>query len=97
IFGLGKLDFPENAFAEKNFHCGNYVDGDNLENIIHFRHDTIKDYFYRLEQTNSLFKKTLAQLFKKPIQKWLLKQSEPLNALKKNDTALINRFFYAEK
>ncbi|MCK4678644.1 MAG: NAD(P)-dependent oxidoreductase [Bacteroidales bacterium] len=97
IFGLGKLDFPENAFAEKNFHCGNYDDGDNLEKIIHFRQDTINDYFHRLEQTNSPVKKTLAQLFRKPIQKWLLKQSEPLNALKKNNTALISRFFYTDK
>ena len=23
IYGMGKLDFPEKAFAEKNFHCGN--------------------------------------------------------------------------
>ena len=97
IFGLGKLNFPEKAFAERNFHCGNYDDGDILENIIHFRHDTINDYFYRIEQTISPVKKILAHLFRKPIQKWLLKQSEPLNALKNNNTALINRFFLPDK
>ena len=97
ILGLGRLNFPEKAFAEKNFHCGNYVDGDNLEKIIHFRQDTINDYFYRLEQNISSVKKIITQLLRIPIQKWLLKQSEPLNALKKNNTALISRFFHAEK
>lgn len=45
IFGLGELDFPEKSFAEKNFHCGLYEDGDDLENILHFRNHTLEDYF----------------------------------------------------
>ena len=45
IFGLGDLDFPDKAFAEKNFHCGFYEDGDELENILHFRNHTLNDYF----------------------------------------------------
>ncbi|HLV42388.1 MAG TPA: NAD(P)-dependent oxidoreductase, partial [Brumimicrobium sp.] len=45
VFGLGKLNFPENSFANHNFHCGYYADGDDLENILHFRKDTITSYF----------------------------------------------------
>ena len=45
IFGLGKLDFRENSFAGRNFHCGYYADGDILNNILDFRRETIDDYF----------------------------------------------------
>lgn len=45
IAGLGHFDFPENTFAHKNFHCGYMQDGDELENILHFRQDTLETYF----------------------------------------------------
>ena len=93
IFGLGKLNFPDKAFAEKNFHCGYYTDGDDLENILHFRQDTMNDYFERLKQNTSLLKKTFASLLKGPIKKHLLKHSEPLKAFRENDSELIERFF----
>jgi len=40
LFGLGKVNFPSKAFGEKNFHCGYYADGNDLEEIVHFRNDT---------------------------------------------------------
>ena len=36
INGLGKLDFPEGTFAKQNFHCGYYMDGDDLIYYPHF-------------------------------------------------------------
>lgn len=93
IFGLGKLTFPEKAFAEKNFHCGYYADGINLENILHFRQDTIDDYFERLKQHISPLKRALTSIVKIPVKKFLLKHSEPLKAFKEKDLELIERFF----
>lgn len=93
IVGLGELDFPENTFAERNFHCGHYADGDKLEEILHFRQDTMDDYFIKLEEDTTFFKKLVTRLFSKQIKKMLLSKSEPLNARANNNTQLIERFF----
>lgn len=93
IFGLGELNFPKGAFAEKNFHCGFYKDGDELENIIHFRNHSLEDYFEMEKEKYSSFKKFGASLLRKPIKYYLLKQSEPLIAMRDNDTKLKRQFF----
>ena len=82
IFGLGKLNFPEKSFAEKNFHCGFYQDGDNLEEIIKFRNDTLEDYFLKEKVKVSWLRKKTTSIFKNQIKKYLLRQSEPLQAYK---------------
>lgn len=93
IYGLGKLAFPEKAFAEKNFHCGRMVDGDELENILHFRKDTMESYLDKTAKPVSKIQKVLTFLVS-PIVKWfLLRQSEPYQAWKTGDIRLINRFF----
>lgn len=93
IFGLGKLDFPEHAFADKNFHCGFYADGENLENIVNFRQHSLEDYFQMEEEKVSPFKKGAAALFKKPIKWFLLKKSEPYHAFKTQDAQQIHHYF----
>jgi nucleoside-diphosphate-sugar epimerase len=94
IFGLGKLDFPNKAFAEKNFHCGYYDDGDELNNILHFRTETLDDY-YRCEKLKvSVWKKALTYGLKSQIKSYLLKKSEPYQAHKTNDPEMIKRYFY---
>lgn len=93
ISGLGELDFPEYSFAEKNFHCGYYEDGNKLEEILHFRQDTIDNHFTTLKKETNFFKKAIAILFRKKIKKMLLSKSEPYEAKLENKTALINRFF----
>jgi len=93
IYGLGRFDFPEEAFARKNFHCGNYADGDDLEEILHFRHDGIEDYEAKLRKSihpaQYLATRALAPIIKRQI----LKKSEPLVARRKNDQELLERFF----
>lgn len=93
IFGLGELNFPDKAFAEKNFHCGFYKDGDDLENILHFREHTLEDYFQMEMNKVSGFEKFGASLLKMPIKYYLLKQSEPLIAYKENDEKMKKQFF----
>lgn len=93
IFGLGELNFPDKAFAEKNFHCGFYKDGDELENIVHFRNHSLEDYFEMEKEKVSGFEKFGASLLRKPIKYYLLKQSEPLIALRNNDEKMKRQFF----
>ena len=93
IFGLGEPDFPQKTFAEKNFHCGYYADGDDLEKILHFREDDLDVYFEREKQKVSLWKKFAAAIFRKPLKIYLWLLSEPYWAYKKKDEKLIQRFF----
>lgn len=93
IFGLGDLNFPHKAFAEKNFHCGYYADGDDLENIVKFRKDNLDDYFKMIADRINPFVKFLTKIFRSIIKKLLLKKSEPYEAIKKGNQKLIKRFF----
>lgn len=93
IFGLGTLDFPKNAFADKNFHCGFYDDGDALEEVVHFRQDSLEDYFEMEAQKVSTFKKNAASVFKKPIKWFLLKKSEPYQAFRTQDAKQLHHYF----
>jgi nucleoside-diphosphate-sugar epimerase len=95
IFGLGKLNFPDKAFAEKNFHCGNYEDGDDLEKIIHFRNDTMESYYKKEKLKIPLWRKWLTFIFKNQIKSHLLKKSEPYQAYIKNDHMEIQHYFKA--
>ncbi|MCK4812537.1 MAG: NAD(P)-dependent oxidoreductase [Candidatus Marinimicrobia bacterium] len=96
LFGLGKLNFPRNAFAGKNFHCGYYVDGNELENILHFRRDTIESYFTKVKKSISWIQRDCTYLVSGIIKHRLLLQSEPLNAIKMRNSMMIRRFFGAQ-
>ncbi len=92
-FGLGTPNFPTKAFAEKNFHCGYYADGNKLEAILKFRKDSMLSYFQKVEENVSPLKKRLASWFH-PIIKWyLLQLSEPYRAFKRKDKEAIRHFF----
>lgn len=93
VFGLGKLNFPKHAFADKNFHCGYYADGDDLEKIVHFRQDTLEDHFKMEAKKVSAFQKFITSLFKTPIKWFLLRKSEPYQAYNDKDTAQMNHYF----
>jgi len=93
IFGLGKLDFRENSFAGRNFHCGYYADGDILNNIIDFRRETIDDYFITLRKNVSMFQKIPTIVFRRIIKQNLQKKSEPLAAIQTNNKKDIDHYF----
>lgn len=94
IYGLGKLNFPERAFAEKNFHCGIFTDGDELNNLLNFRSDTLVNYFTKTKQSIPVLTRYFCQVFKYPIKLYLLHHSEPYNAFKKGNKMLQERFFF---
>lgn len=93
IFGLGKLNFSKNSFANKNFHCGYYEDGDILNNILDFRKNSIEDYFNEVKKSINIFKKIFTILLRKIIKHNLQKQSEPLNSKNKNIIEEIKYYF----
>lgn len=94
IAGLGGLDFPPMSFAEKNFHCGFYSDGYELENILHFRKDTLDSHFEKEQQKTSAALKLITSVFRKPIKYYLQTLSEPLEAYKTNDAKGMQRYFH---
>ena len=93
IFGLGKLNFLPKSFADKNFHCGFYADGDLLNDLVDFRKDTLSDYFENEKKKVSRFTRSLISLLKMPIKKYLQKQSEPLAAYLGNDKKMLQHYF----
>ncbi len=96
IFGLGKLNFPESAFATKNFHCGFYTDGDVLQSIVDFRRDTIDSYFEQVAAKVSAVQRFLTMLIRPIIKKRLLSQSEPYAACKSQNQEDIEHYFKVE-
>ncbi len=94
VMGLGKLNLPEKAFAQRNFHCGNYIDSDILEHILHFQQDTLQDYYQMLKRKNSFSANIFNPVFQSIIKLFLLAKSEPWQARRRKDHTRINRFFY---
>ena len=92
-FGLGKINFPNYAFAKQNFHCGHYIDGDDLEAIIHFRSDDIESYFKRFDASVPRVQRFFTLPFAGIIKWFLLKLSSPYKAYKNGDQEKINFFF----
>lgn len=93
IFGLGSLDFQENAFAGKNFHCGYYEDGDVLNDILDFRRNSIDDYFTSLKRSITPGKKIVTSILRRLIKHNLERQSEPLIAIKTGNREDIQHYF----
>lgn len=93
IYGLKFSYLKEFSFAEKNFHCGYYVDGDDLEKILHFRYDTLESYYKRVNAETKKITRFFSRLLSQPILFFLSRKSEPLQARKKENKFLTNRFF----
>ena len=93
IYGLNIRYLKDIAFAEKNFHCGYFLDGDKLNNILNFRNDTLNSYYKRVNMETKGITRFFSKILSRPIIFFLTRKSEPLEAKKKNNKNLINRFF----
>ena len=93
IYGLNYKHIDESCFATQNFHCGYYIDGDVLNNIIHFRTDTLNSYYKYLKDNTSILKRIITRMLSFVIIKHLNNKSEPKIAIKNNEKGLIKRFF----
>lgn len=93
IYGLQFKYLKNNAFAEHNFHCGYFLDSDDLENILHFREDTLEDYYKIVNEDTKGIVRFFSRMMSKPIIFFLNKKSDPLQAIKNKNKELIKRFF----
>jgi nucleoside-diphosphate-sugar epimerase len=92
-FGLGSASFPYKTFAEANFHCGIYADGNDLEEILSFRADTIETYFDQFNGSVPKFQRAITRPFGPLAKKLLCLMSEPRKAFKTKNKDLVLRFF----
>ncbi len=95
--GLYDMDFPPEAFADHNFHCGYFLDSDELEHILHFQHDSFEDYLNWYTQHVPLLRRWFSSVLRRPIKQYLLRRSDPYRALRQHDHKLIQRFFRNSK
>jgi nucleoside-diphosphate-sugar epimerase len=94
--GLKTLDLPEKAFAQKNFHCGYFMDSEILDEILHFQRDTLDTYFKMMEKGENWWNRRIFRIFHKQIKGLLVKRSEPLQALHSGQKSKIHHFYYSE-
>lgn len=93
VFGLGDVDFPPYTFAKQNFHCGYFMNGEKLDQILEFRRDTVDSYFEAYRKAVPSAQRILTRIVKKPVKRWLVTLSEPYKAHKKGDLEKIEYFF----
>lgn len=93
IYGLNIKYLSVLAFADYNFHCGYFLDSDELENILHFRRETLESYYTRLRKETKGIMRFFSRVFSLPILFFLQEKSEPLKAQRKNNWRLLKKFF----
>ncbi len=92
VMGLGTGFFPDEAFAEGNFHCGYYGDSEDVHALLDFQRDGIDEWLEQVRaQTNPLVP-PLARALRPVIRWFLLSQSEPLAARRTGDSGELERF-----
>jgi nucleoside-diphosphate-sugar epimerase len=75
IFGLGRNFLPEEAFAEKGFHCG-FMNTNKSQNLLKYQKHTLGDYYREIKKRIGP-KKHFMPFIKWMIRLNLLKKSEP--------------------
>lgn len=102
LFHVMEVDIKDiydpNMFALKNFHGHYYLDSDKLENILHFRSESIDDVLPELKKNLPSSLKLVKYLPKKIIKHYIKKQSRrnpsaPLYWIAHNKVNKIKAFF----
>ncbi|MFX1323199.1 MAG: NAD-dependent epimerase/dehydratase family protein [Promethearchaeota archaeon] len=82
IFGLGKDFLPEQAYEQKDFHCG-FMDTEKSQNLLKYQRHSLDDYYEEVR------KKVGPKKFFIPLVKWAVR----LNLLKRSEAYRRNKFF----
>jgi len=93
IYGLNPDHLKESSFATKNFHCGYYVDSDELESILHFRRDSLDDYYRQVEKGTNKIVRLATKLISRHIVDHLTEKSDPQKARDNHDEQKIAHYF----
>ncbi|MFX1408824.1 MAG: NAD-dependent epimerase/dehydratase family protein [Promethearchaeota archaeon] len=82
IFGLGRNFLPEQAYEQKDFHCG-FMDTEKSQTLLNYQRHTLEDYY------NEVKKKVGAKKFFMPMVKWAVR----FNLLKRSEAYRRYKFF----
>lgn len=93
IYGLNYKHLDEKGFAKRNFHCGFYMDGDELNDIIDFRSDSLESYYEYLKSHVPVIQKKMSSVFSYLILSNLNSKSEPRIAIRSQNKELIKKYF----
>lgn len=94
LYGLKPSALPIYAFATKNFHSGYYADGNQLENLLHFQNHSLDGYFRTVRSQISALQRFFVRLVPTWVaQKYFMRLSEPLQAIRENNRKLVRRFY----
>ncbi|MBD3213590.1 MAG: NAD-dependent epimerase/dehydratase family protein [Candidatus Lokiarchaeota archaeon] len=77
IFGIDFKNFPDEAFAKKDFHCG-FLDTDESQKLLQYQKHTLEDYYEDIEEEIGILY-YFYKLTKNLAQKHLLHQSKYLD------------------
>jgi nucleoside-diphosphate-sugar epimerase len=91
--GLGDMDFPAEAFADHNFHCGYFLDSGELEGRLRFQRDSFEAYLAWYAQHVPAARRWITAVLRRPIKRYLLRQSDPYRAWQRHDRKSIQHFF----
>ncbi|MBN1667197.1 MAG: NAD(P)-dependent oxidoreductase [Anaerolineales bacterium] len=94
IFGLRGDLLPEQAFATDNFHSGFYADSDALNAVLDFQRGDLAGYFAEMRRNVHPLSRALVRLLPSALVRfYLLRMSEPLQAIRQDNQDLIRRFY----
>ncbi|MFX1314456.1 MAG: NAD-dependent epimerase/dehydratase family protein [Promethearchaeota archaeon] len=82
IFGLGRNFLPEQAYEQKDFHCG-FMDTERSQTLLNYQKHTLEDYY------NEVKKKVGAKRFFMAMVKWAIR----FNLLKRSEAYRRYKFF----
>ena len=95
--GLKNIEFPAKLFADKNFHCGYYEDGDELEEILKFRSFTLELFKKGIRDSvnpiQRLLTESVAFLIKPLVIRYFKRISEPYQAYVSNNKVDNKHYF----
>lgn len=67
-YGLSMKYFKTWLFAEKNYYCNYCTDGDELEDLIHFRTKTLNDYYNSFNNFSNDIRRIIPKFFAIPFR-----------------------------
>ena len=98
IFGVHPGSLPEWAFATRNFHSGYYADGDQTQALLQFRRGSLHDYYHQMRARVGELRRRLTSMLPQPVLRlYFERMSEPLQAIRENNQALIHRFYVSRQ
>jgi nucleoside-diphosphate-sugar epimerase len=94
LWGLDAKILPNYAFATRNFHSGYFLDGDELDDMLHFRRNTLQDYLIMMrKQVSPVLRWIISKIPDVILKAWILKLSDPLQAIIQNNEKLVRRYY----